>query len=368
MTIWAGQRLRQNRALYALARSGLIAILATFFCVAGCTPSIGGGDGGGDGNGGGGSGGNTVDFLDGPRLLAAGGDNILTFRRDDTLTGNVAPAMNLVGSATELVDVKGIAVNSAGELIVLTAQPNASQPDIVINVYADARRLNGNQAPVRQVRDTGIAQLSVRSIAMDVNRDMLYILISPPGLGAPSIAMYEGTAGPGFDNERGPDRTITSPDLDRPTEMFVTVDDQLYVGGEREINVFTDVSTKEGEQDADHRIFGISGDFVFGLAIDGNDTLYSLGSAGFIDQVTEISTQQDAVTRAAQIEILDASFPGELVLDSAGTAYFVSSARILAYDDVSTLDGEQTPTREISGDMTELISTINGGADLLVLD
>ncbi|MEZ6086296.1 MAG: hypothetical protein R3E58_20630, partial [Phycisphaerae bacterium] len=201
-----------------------------------------------------------------------------------------------------------------------------------------------------------------------VNRDMLYILISPPGLGAPSIAMYEGTAGPGFDNERGPDRTITSPDLDRPTEMFVTVDDQLYVGGEREINVFTDVSTKEGEQDADHRIFGISGDFVFGLAIDGNDTLYSLGSAGFIDQVTEISTQQDAVTRAAQIEILDASFPGELVLDSAGTAYFVSSARILAYDDVSTLDGEQTPTREISGDMTELISTINGGADLLVLD
>jgi DNA-binding beta-propeller fold protein YncE len=98
-------------------------------------------------------------------VASYGSNSIQVFANAGSASGNVAPAQNLSGSSTTLLQPYAVLVNGAtNELVV------ANNGSSGLRIYANADTVTGNTAPTRSVSGTSTNITSVRSLLLDPNR------------------------------------------------------------------------------------------------------------------------------------------------------------------------------------------------------
>lgn len=324
----------------------------------------------------------TVEQLSGPRLLTTSDRDglaaILTFKRDASLTGDAEPAMVLTGPSTDLKSPKGLAANNAGQLLVVTDEYNATRADfdVFINVYADTTRLNGDQAPIRQVRVTGLFNVIVNDVTFDSNSEILYIAlgIRSTGGGAPILAFSKTDEGT-FDGPLAPDFKFSQTNGEA-FALFIDEKSGLLAGTKNGASYCQDIGSASAT--CSNILFGgtatgislnSAGD-IFALVRDGDDRRLRRAGAGFItaggsDDDFELDIQIDNLIDNAL------TFPHELTIDTSGTAYISSSdRRMFIYENIFTRTemGSVNPDRIVTGETAHLGSNLAGNGELLLLD
>lgn len=340
-------------------------------------------DGGPNGNtngGGGGGGGNTSLQVTGPRLLTTSARNgdaaILTFRRDSTLTGDVAPAAILNGTATDLGSVYGMAINSAGQLVAVCAQLDLSRNrECTINIFADATRLNGDQLPIRQVSMTGVNAFLLNTAVLDRSRDILYVSHTRAvnNIQTNFILVYENTMSDSFRGARGPDREFRCAGLRGSSDLAIDeAADQLHVAdfdGQR-IVVFDNASSRNGEAMDCDRSYGFGGNPA-GLTVLDSGEVVGLNRSSNQGFIVRFDPDNPSV-HALDLEIENSLFARHFAIDSAGTAYVSDSSpnRLHIFTGVmSRMSGKFTADRLVSGSTAGLgNSGSKGSAILLIAD
>jgi hypothetical protein len=133
------------------------------------------------------------------RIFAAdqASSSIFVFDNASTLDGGQAPARTLNGAQTGLGKPSGVAVDSAGRLVVSNVQPAS------ITIYTGAATVNGNTAPAATISGSG-TQFSVPA-QMVIGNGQLYLA----DFTAPAVDVFSNIA-----TEQGnisPDRRIFGP-------------------------------------------------------------------------------------------------------------------------------------------------------------
>ena len=359
---------------------GIAAAMAALLIPGGCPAPDGGGNANTNGGGGGGGGGNTSLQVTGPRLLNTSARNgdvaILTFRRDATLTGDVAPAAILNGPATDLGTVTGLAVNSAGQLVVVCAQLDGSRNrESTINIFADATRLNGDQAPIRQVTMTGVNAFQLNGCALDRSRDILYVsyrrLVNT--ISTEFIGVFEGTARGDFDGARAPLREFRCANL-RGASSFAVDEarDELHVGGfdSGSIIIFRSPSTRNGEAATCDQSYGLGGR-VAGFTLETGGGVAGLSRSSNVGSIVRLSDTGPMPANLLDLEIDGALFANRFAIDGAGTAFVsdtTGAARILIFDNVrARASGTFAPDRIVTGGTAGVGGSNAFGSGLLVV-
>lgn len=218
-------------------------------------------------NGGGAKVAGTVDQVTGPRLLAIEDSERLenglvvggigTYRRDATLTGEVKPAMFLVDDQSCLGLIRGAAVNSAGELVVLNVDgPCTNVSKYSVNIYADATRINGGQMPVRRafLADAGGAGGEGLTMALDAANDVLYVASVKFENQArrTRVLVYPGTTQASFNGPITPTKAMLVPGGADAVPISLAVDGtgRLCIGTQKGLIVVASPGTVDGDLDA----------------------------------------------------------------------------------------------------------------------
>jgi len=291
-------------------------------------------------------------------LSGAGG-----FIRDLSLNGDVAPVTLVDGSVAQVQDVKGVAVNKAGELLVWSDN-SSTPPTGRICVFADAKNANGDIAPQRIVSGTSTLLNQIgRAMTLDVQRDRLYKTTA-----FSTIHAFSDTSLSTFASDVAP-AVLSSTEFHSLGQAHVTADDRLYVidvqNGVARILVIENASTRAGAIVPD-RIHPLSR-LATALFIDSNGTLLTVeeqGSSDLVARYPQITQQvSGAISPASEFQISPPSSAGlgisTMLVDSAGTGFLatvVPFQGVLAFDSIATLTGVQSPSRTVTGINTRIAS------------
>jgi len=226
-------------------------------------------------------------------------------------------------------------------------------------VFDGASALNGDVGPSRSVSGpaTGVDRPS--HIALDIQRDTMYVsqFVQNGSLLAFSPAST-------INGDAAPVRTLTG--LDRATTLcFDAVHDRLYVsvdGPSPSVLVFDNVSSKSGAATPSRQLTGFAG-IIRGIAADpASDRLYvAVHEANQISVFDNVSTKSGAqsglVNRVVSGPATLVDIPAGLVYDAPADRLYCATytARILAFNNASTMDGNQAPARAVSGTATRLV-------------
>jgi hypothetical protein len=338
----------------------MMVLIASCILANGCQTGTGGQPGGDGGSNG------TSDQLTGRRIVAPasiarggiGVGGISTFALGDALAGELSPAMFLDGKPSCLTTVDGqarLAINSAGELLALARfAGDCDGPDsFLVNVYADATRLNGTQQPVRTaVLEDPIAGFGeFIDMAIDQGRDLLYVSsIAPEGDNGPDrIYVYEATTQSSFDETVTPIRTILLPDSINIFTLVIGTDDTLYVLGGG-VSRITNASTRDGTL-PDDAIDTIALGRIQDITVDSQNRLWMLRENPqmnfdpFTGNILRID--EDFIDAELNVLISFAGFPKFIRIDSLGTVYLYVSGELRIFDDIGSgsADEETPPSR-----------------------
>lgn len=293
-----------------------------------------------------------------PTLFVAnrvGTPKILSFQNPATLTGNVAPATNLSGTATLLNAPFHLAVNSANELIVANSLGIGLAS---LTAYANAPATNGNLAPNRNV--TGLAtQLAFpRGVAYDRDRDILYVANS----GLNTILVFTNVSTTTFNGNLAPARTFTG-GLASPQGISLDLNgENLYVANltTNQVTVYNNPANLNGTVTPARTIIGnpaFTG--LFDVFVDrANDRLYVVNAVAplRINMFLNASTRSGVQAPDTILTVLGAASLDGIVVDSTDHGYItdITGNRIFSYDNISARNGILTPDRTITGVDTQL--------------
>ncbi len=327
-----------RRLMVVALLAGLMSCLA-MECPSGTVVPMGGGPGGG-----------TIDQYTAARIITPtnNGDGTIgigTYAIPADLEGETSYTMLLDGKSSCLSDPTRMrpAVNNAGELLVLARHTGdcATYDSYFVAVYPDATRLNGTQQPVRTaiLEDPLSSFYGYVELAIDRERDVIYVVSPPPQVGGPkiwTIYVYEGTTTAGFDGVVAPSRTIMLPRNEEVHEIFYA-DNSLYYsfGG---ITRIPDIDQKSGELDSDD--LEKNRDFTGLLALDSNSRVWLLRrnfeEPGVPDNGTLWRMKSDL--SGADLEVLVGhSFPDSIRVDANGVVYINGvGTELRIYDDIES--------------------------------
>ena len=124
-------------------------------------------------------------YVPSPAILQA--DSILIFA--PASSGDVAPTANLAGPATTIYTIKGIALDSAGNIYVSSlAQPTSTMADSAIpSILVFAAGATGNVAPIRIISGSATTMRTVGALRVDGTGD-IYVLSGTSILKFPASA------------------------------------------------------------------------------------------------------------------------------------------------------------------------------------
>lgn len=308
---------------------------------------------------------------DGPRLLVTNGvrSDIMTFARNSSLDGDVAPLLHTTGSL--VLEPIAMGFNSAGQLVRLrTVALGGGSSAGEIEVYDDPAALDGDAQPNRTVEGAATQMNGVLHMAVDAQRDLAYV-----SQGA-TVLVFENTSQPSFDDAAAPSRSFTSPDFAGQFNSFalqlvLAGNDEMYVlASQQRIVVIAGASAASGSVAASRILLGLAPwKFCYDPA---NDRLYIVQLVGTVNgnvetivRVDNASMKSGMVTPDATISIPGAATTLDLAIDGDGVLYLLdSNRRVLIYDDVATLSGMVAPTRTLAGTATKL----DGPTALTLLD
>lgn len=292
-----------------------------------------------------------------PTLFVAnrGAPRVLSWQNPATVNGNIAPDTNISGSAAQLTFPFHLVVNSANELIVSDSLPPGTAK---LLVYNDAAAANGNLAPARNVNGAATQLSFPRGLAYDEGRDILYVA----NAGANSIAVFANASTATFNGNLAPTRIFTG-GLASP--QGISLDQggaNLYVANlaTNQITVYASPFNLNGPVSPTRAINGSPGfTGLFDVFVDAaNDRLYAVNATAplRINMFLNAQTRNGTVAPDTTLVVTGAISLDSIVVDSADRGYIsdVAGSRIFSYDNVSTRNGTLTPDRTISGTNTQL--------------
>ncbi|MDH5512237.1 MAG: hypothetical protein OEY27_03400 [Gammaproteobacteria bacterium] len=239
------------------------------------------------------------------------GDWLLSYNNANTVSGSVPPNRVLTGGSTALNGPRGISVDMARNQIYV-----ANYADHKILVYNNVRTLTGDIAPVRTIAGVLTTLSGPSGLLYDLFNDRLYVANTAGN----TILVFDNASTK--DGDVPPSRTLegVATTLNAPTAVFVDITrNKMYVinggtigTGANSILVFDNATT-------------VTGNTAFARTISGGSTTLNAPGGGALDV-----------------------FQDRLYVANTG------SDSILAFNDISTVSGNKTPDRVLSGVLTVL--------------
>ncbi|MBN1343006.1 MAG: hypothetical protein JXQ73_10025 [Phycisphaerae bacterium] len=280
------------------------------------------------------------------------GNNVVSYENPSAINGNIAPDTNLAGVSTQLAGPLGVAVNAAGELMVLNTTPSVTS-------YANASATNGNLVPDGNLSGPSTLLAAAESLALNTTRDVLFVANALTD----QIFVYD-LAGGTLNGNLAPPRIIgTAPGgLTAPRALCADASGNLYVvngGGSKEVLVFANAENLNGIVTATRTITSAAFVNICDVFVDGNDTLFVVdpGATG-VHSFAGAAAINGAIAPTRTLTVPGLTFLAAIVVDSNDVGYIADidpgSNAIYVYDNISTLNANLAPDRTIAGSNTQL--------------
>lgn len=299
-----------------------------------------------------GTGGNTVT----PTLFIANPAAVLSFQTPSVVNGNIPPNTNISGANTQLNIAWDLVVNSAGELIVSNSLGAGTAR---LTVYTNATTANGNLAPARNVTGAATQLTFPRGLAYSAANDTLFVA----NAGIPAILVFPEASTANFNGNLAPTRTFTSAGtLTSPQGIDLDANGNLYVANlaTNTVLVYANAAALNGNVAPTRQITGnpaFTG-LINVFVDDANDRLYAVNSAApqRIAIFNSASTLNGPRAPDVTLTIPGVGLLGSITVDADNVGYISDRTlnRIYSYDNVSTRNGTVTPDRTIDGAATQL--------------
>jgi len=297
------------------------------------------------------------------RLFVGGLAGVGGFARDASLDGNKSPVTQVDGATAQIQDVKGVAVNKSGELLVWSDN-SVTPPTGRICVFSGARDVNGDVAPQRVVSGAStLLNQSGRAMTFDVQRDKIY-KTTPFA----TIHIFSDTSLTTFDGDVAP-TVLTSTEFNSLGQAHVTADDRLYVIDVQNLAarvlVIENASTRSGAVVPD-RIHPLNR-LATAIFVDGEGTLMTVeeqGASDFVARYPQIAQQASGpITPGSEFQIAPPSAGGlgvsTMIVDADGTGFLatvVPFQGVLVFESIADLTGVQSASRTLTGPDTRIAS------------
>lgn len=283
-------------------------------------------------------------------------NSIVRFDNAFTATGNVTPAANISGAATQLSNPQYIFLDASADRLFVA---NASGSNILI--FETASTKTGNVAPSRVITSTNLA--TPTDVELDKGRDLLYVADTNSILEFASASTVNGSTVP---------VRLLSPGFTPGAILIDAANDRLFVADptSNAIDIYDGASTLPTGSIAPSRQLAGSNTQLgqpFGLQIDAagrlvvsnaaptpSITIYTnaAGITGNVAPAANISGSNTTLAGPTQIIINSAASGGELfVADPFG-------GHVPVFANISTITLAQNiaPARDINGANTTLTS------------
>lgn len=297
-----------------------------------------------------------------PSLFVAGGTGaqIQVFNNAPTANGNVAPAQNIVGGMTSMVEPCDIAYDNERDII-YTADWNSG-----VLAFDNASNPMGNVAPTRIIDGALTGFTNICGIEIDELNDRLYVA------GAHGISVYNIAST--VNGNVAPDRLITGaatllPSAGELRPFLDTRNDRLYIASPSSVSpsilVFNSASTIDGNVAPNRVITGANTTFNYpwGISVDvPRDKLYvgdSSNNAIFVFDNASAVTGNVAPNRTVSggTTGLTGGELADIYVDPIRNMIYAvlrTANQISVWDSASTIDGDIAPDRAITGANTTL--------------
>ncbi len=294
-------------------------------------------------------------------------NTILRFDQAFIASGNVAPAVTIAGSSTQLNAPAYIFLDTAADRLYV-----ANNGDFSILVFDNISTKSGNAAPDRVITGTATSLVSPTDVSLDTGRNLLYVADDTQIEVFGSASTANGAA--------TPLKTFT-PGF-RASAVFIDgANDRLYAADQvgNAIDIYDSASTLASGNITASRTLGSPTatnthlGAPAGIQVDGAGRLVvSNGSAKSITIYNSAATVTGDVAPSAEIVGSNTGFnqPNQIAVDTRGanTLYIADpgAARIPIYGNLSSTTGNVAPTRSIAGPSTTI--TVTGQAVGVALD
>ena len=274
-----------------------------------------------------------------------------------TVNGNIAPNANLAGGQTLLNKPEDLLIDKNGGLLVLDGG------SIAITGYGNALdlgKINGNIAPARNVQGAATLMVNPDSLAISIANDLLFVSDEPS-----TVHVFANASTAAFNGNVAPLRNIASTDIKLPFGINFGANDELYVAnfGNSTVAVFANASNLNGAVNASRVITSPAFASLFDVFIDHNDTMYVVNSAAGgnkINVFASAASRNGSVMPDSTLTVVGAVELVALTVDAAGNGFVVDRAgnAIYGYNNIATRNGAIAPDRTLKGANTLLMGPI----------
>ncbi len=285
------------------------------------------------------------------------GNSILRFDNAFNSTGNVAPGAIITGSTTTLNAPQFITLDTAADRLYVANAGNSS-----VVVFDGISTKNGDLGPTRTIAGANTQLVTPSSVALDKGRDLLYVADGAEIFVFASASTVNGNA---------PFTRDLQTSFTNIQQIFLdATNDRLYAtdGATNTVAVYDNASTlPTGSTAATRSITGASTNLSqpSGIAIDplgnliitnqGNGTITVYANAATVsgNAVPATTISGAATTLILPVQVVQNTVTGAneiFVADSTAN-------EVVVFTGVSTLSGNASPTRQITGAATKLTGT-----------
>jgi hypothetical protein len=274
----------------------------------------------------------------------------LRFDHALTASGNATPAATIVGNNTTFNSPSFITLDAANDRLYI-----ADRGDFSVLIYDNISTKNGNVAPTRTIVGAATTFQAPTDVALDKGRNLLYV--------ADDLNIHVFASASTVNGNQAPVRDLTTPFV--VSAIFIdATNDRLFVADQlgNAIAVYDHASTLNGPVTANRAIQGATNTHLSnpgGVQLDGAGRLVvSNASPASITIYANAATADGDVAPVAQISgaLTGMSVPDQIFIDTTGTGTLYNAdpgaARVAAWANLNTANGNIQPTRAISGSNT----------------
>ena len=279
-------------------------------------------------------------------VMDTNSNTLLRFDNALTASGNVTPAATIVGTNTTFNNPGFMTLDTGTDSLYI-----ADTQDLSVVIYDGVSTKNGNVAPSRTIVGQATNLLNPTDVSLDKSRNLLYV--------ADDLVIHVYASATTVNGNQAPARDLTVPF--QPSGIFIDgTSDRLYVADQlgNAIGVYDHASTLNGPITATRAVQGASTNLSGpgGVQLDGAGRLVvSNATSASITIYANAATADGNVPPAAEIAGANTglSVPDQIFVDTtgSGTLYNVDpvAARVAAFANLNTANGNILPTRAISG-------------------
>ena len=282
-------------------------------------------------------------------------NSISVFNNAGSADGNIYPDRTVIGAATLLNEPSSIWLDKASDRLYV-ADYNASS----ILVFNNASTINGNAAPARVISGAATTLNAPYSVLYDAGSDSLYV----PDCVTNSVLIFNSAST--INGNVAPSRSISGASTTLACPLTVWYDatsDQLYVSNYdgQSVSVFSNASTATGNVAPSRTITGgnttLSGPFPLWLDPISDQLYVGNYDSSSILVFNNASTADGNIAPSRTISGASTTLSElwGLFLDAANNRLYVmdpGAAGVLVFNSASTINGNVTPDRTITGSNT----------------